>query len=83
MGQFFVYEHQVRPDGVVNVMAAVSRSTFALAMSYFYERCSKMSANDQFLSAHVMLVDEGLNVVKREDIVTSYVAPDVESQEGE
>lgn len=81
MGNFYVYEHQVRPDGVVNVMAAVSRSTFALAISYFHERCSKMSANDQFVSAHVMLADEKLNVIKREDIVTSYTAPEVEDTE--
>lgn len=69
---YYISEHQVRPDGVVNVMEVVARSTRNLAMSYFFERCSKMSANDQFKSVHVMLTDDQLNVIEKRDVETAY-----------
>lgn len=72
---FYILEHQVRPDGVVNTLAEVARTTFAMAYSYFYDRCSKMSANEQFKSVHIMLVDDKLAVIDHKVIVTSYVEP--------
>lgn len=80
---FYILEHQVRPDGVVNTLAEVARTTFAMAYSYFYDRCSKMSANEQFMSVHIMLVDDKLAVVDKKDIVTSYVEPAAPSEEAE
>lgn len=72
---FYILEHQVRPDGVVNILAEVARTTFTMAYSYFYDRCGKMSANEQFKSVHIMLVDDKLAVIDHKDIVTSYVEP--------
>lgn len=69
---YYILEHQVRPDGMVNVMEVVARSTRNLAMSYFFERCSKMSANEKFKSVHVMLTDDQLNVIEKRDIETAY-----------
>lgn len=75
--KYYIIENQIRPDGEVNT-STVSRSSFALALSYYYERCSKMVVNDQFLSVHVMLTDEKLEVVKKDDLTTLYVATSAE-----
>ena len=74
---YYVFETQVRTDGVVNIMQPIARSSETMAFSYYYERCSKMSANDQFVSAHVMICDNHLNVLDRKDVKTSYVVPEV------
>lgn len=69
---YYILEHQVRPDGVVNVVAEVSRSTRNTALSYFFDRCAKMSATELYKSVHVMLVDDNLNVIEKRDIETAY-----------
>lgn len=74
--KYFVFETQLRPDGEVNVIPAVGRSTFALTLSYYYERASKMVANTEFTGVNLMLVDEAINVVKSDHLQTSYVAPE-------
>ena len=71
---FYVIEHQVRPDGVVNTLE-VGRSTFSPALSYYYERASKLVVNESFTSAHLMLVDEKLNVIVNDHLETAYNAP--------
>lgn len=75
MEKYYVIEHQVRPDGEVNV-SETPRSSFSTALSYYYERCSKMVVTDLYASVHVMLVDEGLAVIKKDDLQTAYVAPE-------
>lgn len=79
--KYFVHETQLRPDGEVNVIPAVGRSTFALTLSYYYERASKMVANTEFTGVNLMLVDEALNVVKSDHLETSYVAPEQNTEE--
>lgn len=74
---YYIIEHQIRPDGQVNTSEA-ARSSFSSALSYYYERCSKMVVTDQFKSVHVMLVDEKLEVIKKDDLTTAYVANDAE-----
>lgn len=76
---YYIIEHQVRPDGVVNV-SETGKSSIATALSYYYERCSKMVVTDLYTSVHVMLVDEKLNVVKKDDLTTAYVAPETEAE---
>ena len=73
---YYTYEHQIKADGSANIIAAISRSSFALGLSYYYERCSKMVANTEFVSVHIMLVDEKLAIVKKDDLTTAYVAPE-------
>lgn len=69
--KYFVIEHQTCADGKINV-SEVSRSTFASALSYYYERYSKMVVNTDFVSVSIMLVDENLNVVQHDTIQTQY-----------
>lgn len=83
MAKYFVFETQVRPEGEVNVLPAMSRSSLSLGLSYYFERCSKMSANDQFVSAHVLLTDENLHQIEQRDVLTSYVEPEVPEEGGE
>lgn len=75
--KYYIIEHDLRPDGEVNV-SEVSRSSFSSALSYYYERCSKMVVTDQFKSVHVMLVDETLSVIKKDNLATAYVADNAE-----
>ena len=74
---YYSIEHQIRPGGEVNT-SEVGRSSFSSALSYYYERCSKMVVTDQFKSVHIMLVDEGLSVIKKDDLTTAYVADEGE-----
>lgn len=74
---YFVIEHNVRPDGIVNV-SETSRSTFALALSFFFDRASKDAVNEAFVSSHLLLVDETLNVVRAEHIDGLYETPEPE-----
>lgn len=68
---YYILEHDIRPDGVVNT-TETSRSSLALALSYYYDRQSKLVVSTVFVSAHLMLVNERLNIVKKDDVETSY-----------
>ena len=73
MTMYYILEHQIKPNGEVNV-SEVARSSFSSALSYYYERCSKMVVTELFTSAYIMLVDEKLKVIKKDDLQTAYVA---------
>ena len=62
---YYIYENQKRADGVVNVQPTVTRETIESAMSYFYERCSKMSATDLYEWVVVKICDERLKELDR------------------
>lgn len=68
---YYIIEHDILPEGNVNV-SEVGRSTFALALSHYYDRQSKMVVNTQFASVHLMLVDEKLHIHKADDVQTQY-----------
>lgn len=72
---YFIFEHQTRPDCVINVVPETSRSTFASALSYYYDRYSKMVMTDLYTSVSIMLADENLNVIKHDTLQTLYVPP--------
>lgn len=76
---YYILENQIRPNGEVNV-SETARSSFSSALSYYYERCSKMVVTELFTSVHIMLVDEKLNVVKRDDLTTAYVESESEAE---
>lgn len=76
---YYILEHDILPEGQVNV-SEVGRSTFALALSYYYDRMSKMVVNEQFKSVHLMLVEENLRIRKQDDVQTQY-QPVVEEPE--
>lgn len=75
----FIFEVQNRADGVDNVLDVVSRQSLSSGLSYFYDRCSKMSATTLFPTVSILLIAADGTVVKNERITTAYVEP----QEGE
>lgn len=74
---YYIIEHDIRPDGVVNT-SETGRSTFASALSFYYDRMSKLVMNTDFTSAHLMLVEENLSVVKNDNVETLYQAESAE-----
>lgn len=68
---YYIIEHQIKPNGEVNV-SETARSSFSSALSYYYERCSKMSVTELFKSVYIMLVDEQLNAIKKDNLTTEY-----------
>lgn len=82
MENYYIIEHQIRPDGMVNV-SEVSRSSYALALSYYHERISKMLVNTEFVLVSVMLVNAKLEMLSRDEIQTQYVPPKQEPIEEE
>ena len=62
---YLIEETQKRKDGVINVQPTVSRETTESAMSYFYERCSKMSATEVYEWVAVKICDERLKEIDR------------------
>lgn len=71
---YYILEHDILPNGSVNV-SEVGRSSFALALSYYYDRMSKMVVNEQFKSVHLMLLEENLRIRKQDDVETQWVEP--------
>lgn len=77
---YYVIEHDVRPDGITNTKEE-GRSTFNLALSLFYQRAGVLVSDTNFVSGHLLLVDEELNIKKADHIKTSYVAPEQNTEE--
>ena len=73
--QYYVIEIQNRADGVDNVQKIVSRQTMASGLSYFYDRCSKMSATTLYPTVTLMLIDSDGTVIENKHLTTSCVAP--------
>lgn len=78
----YIIEHNIRPDGIVNT-SETGRSTFALALSYYYERASKVVVSENFVSSHLLLVSEDLEVVKTDHLEGQYKAPEATETEAE
>lgn len=74
---YYIIEHDIRPDGIVNT-SENGRSTFAAALSYYYDRMSKLVVDTNFTSAHLMLVEENLAVIKQDNVETQYQPAEVE-----
>ena len=72
---YFIIEIQNRADGVDNVQEIVSRQTLASGLSYFYDRCSKMSATTLYPTVTVMLIDSEGRVIENKHLTTAYVPP--------
>lgn len=68
---YYIIEHQLRPDGIVNT-SETGRSSLASAKSYYYERLSQMVVNEQFCSVALMLTDAELKVIEHAVIPTLY-----------
>lgn len=77
---YYVIEHNIRPDGIVNT-SETGRSTFALALSHYYDRASKVVVAENFVSSHLLLVKEDLEVVKTDHLGGLYKEPETTETE--
>lgn len=72
MTQYLIIEIQNRADGINNVQPIESRSTLALGLSYFYDRCSKMSATTLYPTVTLVLMDTDGKIYENKHLVTAY-----------
>ena len=72
---YFIIEIQNRADGVDNVKNIESRQSLATGLSYFYDRCSKMSATTLYPTVSILLIDSDGTVIENKHLTTAYVAP--------
>ena len=75
MIRYFIIEIQNRADGIDNVQEIVSRQTLASGLSYFYDRCSKMSATTLYPTVTLMLIDSNGTVIENKHLATAWVEP--------
>ena len=79
---YYIFEVQNRADGVNNVLDVVGRQSLATGLSYFYDRCSKMSATTLYPTVSILLINSEGVVIKNERIKTAWVEP-TEGGDGE
>jgi len=80
---YYIVELQNRDDGIVNQITT-ARESKATALSYYYDRMSKMVGTDLFPSVCLSLIDsEGNTLMPNRKIQTCYVPPEPEPEEGE
>ena len=75
--QYHIIEIQNRADGIDNVQEIVSRQTLASGLSYFYDRCSKMSATTLYPTVTLMLIDSEGTILENKHLTTAWVEPEV------
>lgn len=80
MIQYHIIEIQNRADGINNVQNIESRNSLATGLSYFYDRCSKMSGTTLYPTVTLMLIDSDGHVIENKHITTAYV-PETEPYE--
>ena len=73
MIRYFIIEIQNRADGIDNVQEIVSRQTLATGLSYFYDRCSKMSATTLYPTVTLMLIDSNGTIIENKHLITAWV----------
>ncbi len=72
MTQYLIIEIQNRADGINNVQAIESRNSLATGLSYYYDRCSKMSATTLYPTVTLMLIDSNGVVYENKHLTTAY-----------
>lgn len=77
MIQYHIIEIQNRADGINNVQPIETRNSLANGLSYFYDRCSKMSATTLYPTVSILLINSEGVVIKNERIRTAWVEPEV------
>ena len=73
MIQYHIIEIQNRADGINNVQNIESRNSLATGLSYFYDRCSKMSATTLYPTVTLMLMDSNGTIIENKHLTTAYV----------
>ena len=77
MIQYHIIEIQNRADGVNNVQPIETRNSLATGLSYFYDRCSKMSATTLYPAVTIMLIDSEGTILENKHLTTAWVEPEV------
>ena len=72
MLQYHTIEIQNRDDGINNVQEIVSRNSLASGLSYYYDRCSKMSATTLYPTVTLILIDSNGVVYENKHLTTAY-----------
>lgn len=78
MIQYHTIEIQNRADGINNVQNIESRNSLATGLSYFYDRCSKMSATTLYPTVTIMLIDSNGTIIENKHLTTAWVEPEGE-----
>lgn len=71
MEQFFIIELQHRPEGIIN-QVTTAKNTRASALSYYYERKSRMLMTTLYTKVAVMVTDSNLTVIEQDVLETLY-----------
>ena len=77
MIQYLIIEVQNRADGMNNVQPIVSRNSLANGLSYFYDRCSKMSATTLYPTVSILLINSEGAIIENKHLSTAWVEPEV------
>ena len=72
MVQYLIIEVQNRADGINNVQPIESRNSLATGLSYYYDRCSKMSATTLYPTVTLILIDSNGTVYENKHLTTAY-----------
>ena len=70
--QYLIIEIQNRADGINNVLEPVVRNSLASGLSYYYDRCSKMSATTLYPSVTLVLMDTDGHIYENKHLQTAY-----------
>lgn len=74
---FFIIELQHRDNGIIN-QTVTAKNTRASALSYYYERKSKMLMTTLYTKVAVMVTDSNLTVIEQDVLETLYQAQPAE-----
>lgn len=72
MLQYHIIEIQNRADGINNVQNIESKNSLATGLSYYYDRCSKMSATTLYPTVTLILIDSNGTVYENKHLTTAY-----------
>lgn len=80
MASYYIIELQNRDDGQVN-STLTARGTLSNALSYYYDRMSKMVATELYPSVCLCLIDsEGSTIMPNRKIDTCWQPPEPEPE---
>ena len=77
MIQYHIIEIQNRADGINNVQPIETRNSLANGLSFFYDRCSKMSATTLYPTVSILLINSEGAIIENKHLSTAWVEPEV------
>ena len=77
MIQYHIIEIQNRADCINNVQPIETRNSLANGLSFFYDRCSKMSATTLYPTVSILLINSEGAIIENKHLSTAWVEPEV------